>query len=79
MEITEIILTAKRSGEPSSPILTMVRRTKCDKQGAEMEITEIILATVSRLCQLSNYSRGFLQGYGFLIACGGGIYDTTKQ
>ncbi len=50
MEITEIILTAKRSGEPSSPILTMVRRTKCDKQGAEMEITEIILAKVSRLC-----------------------------
>jgi hypothetical protein len=28
MEITEIILTAKRSGEPSSPVLTMARKSK---------------------------------------------------
>jgi hypothetical protein len=33
MEIPEIILTAKRSGEPSSPVLTMVRRKKLVKQG----------------------------------------------
>ncbi len=40
----------KRSGEPSSPVLTMVRKKKWDKQIAEMEITEIILVKVSRLC-----------------------------
>ncbi len=32
----------------------------------EMEVTEIILAKVLRLCQLSSHSRGFLSSYIFL-------------
>jgi hypothetical protein len=47
------------SEEEWRAIITSTDNGKKEK-GAEMEITEIILAKVSRLCQLSNHSRGFL-------------------